>query len=128
MQDGTVTTKSSHGRIGSISRTPTGFHFELGTGVHTLQNCSIYSYSRALGHGHILKTCSFLLFWDFYLPPVDECVVSRGCSRGEESCSLYLADPIAIIEVQGEEVLASTLDGDGLWRRGPGVPVFSELC
>jgi hypothetical protein len=46
----------------------------------------------------------------FLPPPVVESVVSRGCSRGEESGSLYLADLIAIIEVQGEEVLASTLD------------------
>jgi hypothetical protein len=55
-------------------------------------------------------------------------VVSRGCSRLEESGSLYLVDPIAIIEVRGDEVLASTLDGDRLWRRGPGVPGDSELC
>jgi hypothetical protein len=41
-----------------------------------------------------------LIFWDFYLP-LSESVVSRGCSRGEESCSLYLADPIEIIEVRG---------------------------
>jgi hypothetical protein len=55
-------------------------------------------------------------------------MVSRGCSRLEESGSLYLDDPIAIIEVRGEEVLASTLDGDRKWRRGPGVPGDSELC
>jgi hypothetical protein len=54
--------------------------------------------------------------------------VSRGCSRLEESGSLYLVDPIAIIKVREEEVLASTLDGDRLWRRGPGVPGDSELC
>jgi hypothetical protein len=35
---------------------------------------------------------------------------------------------IAIIEVRGEEVLASTLDGYRRWRRGPGVPGGSELC
>jgi hypothetical protein len=64
----------------------------------------------------------------FLPPPVVESVVSRGCSRLEESGSLYLVDPIAIIEVQGEEVLASTLDGDMMWRRGPGVPGGSELC
>jgi hypothetical protein len=64
----------------------------------------------------------------FLPPPVVESVVSRGCSRLEESGSLYLADPIAIIEVRGEEVLASTLVGDRMWRRGPGVPVGSELC
>jgi hypothetical protein len=69
-----------------------------------------------------------LMFWDFYLPPIDVSVVSRGCSRGEESGSLYLADPIAIIEVRGEEVLASTLDGSRLWRRSPGRPGASELC
>jgi hypothetical protein len=43
--------------------------------------------------------------------------VSRGCSRLEESGSIYLVDPIAIIEVRGEEVLASTLDRCRLWRR-----------
>jgi hypothetical protein len=31
--------------------------------------------------------------------PLSESVVSHGCSRGEESGSLYLADSIAIIEV-----------------------------
>jgi hypothetical protein len=40
-----------------------------------------------------------LMFWDFYLPSIDEIVVSRGCSHEEESGSLYLVDPIAIIEV-----------------------------
>jgi hypothetical protein len=64
----------------------------------------------------------------FLPPPVVEGVVSRGCSRLEESGSLYLVDPIAIIEVRGEEVLASTLDGDRMWRRGPGVPGGSQLC
>jgi hypothetical protein len=61
-----------------------------------------------------------LMFWDFYLPPIDECMVSCGCSQLEESGSLYLVDPIAIIEVRREEVLASTLDGSRLWRRGSG--------
>jgi hypothetical protein len=55
-------------------------------------------------------------------------VVSRCCSRLEKSGSLYLVDPIATIEVRGEEVLASTLDGDRMWRRGPGVSGGSELC
>jgi hypothetical protein len=40
-----------------------------------------------------------LMFWDFYLPPLDECVVSRGCSRLEERGSIYVVDLIAIIEV-----------------------------
>jgi hypothetical protein len=51
MQDGTVTTESLHGRMGSVGRTPAGCHSGMGTGVHTLQRCSIYSYSRVLGHG-----------------------------------------------------------------------------
>jgi hypothetical protein len=54
--------------------------------------------------------------------------VSHGCRPLEESGSLYLVDLIAIIEVRGEEVLASTLAGDRMWRRGPGVPGGSELC
>jgi hypothetical protein len=41
-----------------------------------------------------------LMFWDFYLPPIDECMVICGCSRGEESGSLYLADPIAIMRCE----------------------------
>jgi hypothetical protein len=94
MQDETVTTESSHGRMGSMCRTLTGCHSELGTSVHALQSCSIYSYSRILGHGKTLKTCSFLMFWEFYLPPIVEHVVRRGCSRGEESVSLYLTDRI----------------------------------
>jgi hypothetical protein len=63
----------------------------------------------------------------FLPPPVVESVVSRGCSRLKESGSPYLVDSIAIIEVR-EEVLASTLDGDRMWRQGPGVPGGSELC
>jgi hypothetical protein len=61
-----------------------------------------------------------LMFWDFYLPPIDECLVSHGCSRLEERGSIYLVDPIAIIEVRGEEVLVPTLDRSRLWRQGPG--------
>jgi hypothetical protein len=68
------------------------------------------------------------MFWDFLPPPIVESVVSRGCSRGEESGSLYLADLIAIIEVREEELLASTLDGHRMLRWGPGVPGGSELC
>jgi hypothetical protein len=60
------------------------------------------------------------MFWGFYHPPIDECLVSRGCSRLEERGSIYLVDPIAIIDVRGEEVLASTLDRSRSWRRGPG--------
>jgi hypothetical protein len=53
MQDGTVNTESSHGRMGSAGRTPAGCHSGLGSGVHALQSCSIYSYSRVLGYGHV---------------------------------------------------------------------------
>jgi hypothetical protein len=38
MQDGTVTTKSSHGRVGSVGRIPAGYHCGLGLGVHALQS------------------------------------------------------------------------------------------
>jgi hypothetical protein len=55
------------------------------------------------------------MFWDFYLPPIGECVVSRGCSRLEERGSIYLIDPAVTIEVRGEEVLASTLDRSRRW-------------
>jgi hypothetical protein len=68
------------------------------------------------------------MFWDFYLPLIDESVVRHACSRGEENGSLYFADPIAIIELRGDEVLTSTLDGGRMWRRGPGIPSGSELC
>jgi hypothetical protein len=51
MQDGTVTTESLHGRMGLVGRTPAVCHSGLGTGVHTLQSRSIYSYSCVLGHG-----------------------------------------------------------------------------
>jgi hypothetical protein len=61
-----------------------------------------------------------IMFWDFYLPLIGECMVSCGCSRLEERGSIYLVDPIAIIEVRGEEVLASTLAGSRLTRRDPG--------
>jgi hypothetical protein len=66
------------------------------------------------------KTCSFLMFWDFYLPPIVECMVGHGCRRLDERGSIYLVDPVAIIEVRGEEVLTPTLDRSRLWRRGPG--------
>jgi hypothetical protein len=36
MQDGTVTTESSHGRVGLVGSLPTGLHIKLGTGVHAL--------------------------------------------------------------------------------------------
>jgi hypothetical protein len=53
MQDGTITTESSHGRMGSVSHTPAGCHVGLDSGVHTLQSCSVNSYSHVLGHGHV---------------------------------------------------------------------------
>jgi hypothetical protein len=36
MQDETVTTESSHGRMGLVGSLPTGLQPELGTGVHAL--------------------------------------------------------------------------------------------
>jgi hypothetical protein len=120
MQDGTVTTESSPGRMGSIDRTPAGCHSGMGTGVHALQSCSIYSYSRVLGHGQSLEDMFVPHVLGFLPPPIGECVVIRDCSRLEERGSIYLVDPVAIIKVRGEEVLASTLDGSRLWRRGPG--------
>jgi hypothetical protein len=53
MQDGTVTTESLHGRVGLVGRTPVECHPGLGSGVHTLQSCLIYSYSRVHGYGHV---------------------------------------------------------------------------
>jgi hypothetical protein len=119
MQDGTVTTESSPGRMGSVGRTPVERHSGMGTGVHALQSCSNYSYSHVLGHGQSLEDMFVPHVLGFLPPPIGECVVSRGCSRLEEGGSIYLVDPIAIIEVRGEKVLASTLDGSRLWRRGP---------
>jgi hypothetical protein len=55
MQDGTVTTESSPSRMGLAGRTPAECRSEMGTGVHTLQSCSIYSYSCVLGHGQCLE-------------------------------------------------------------------------
>jgi hypothetical protein len=118
MQDGTVTTESSHGRMGSAGRTPTGCHSGMGTSVHTLQSFSINSYSRVLSHGQAQWIVGSHVL-GFLPSPIDECMVSRGCSRLEESGFIYLIDPIAIIEVRGEEVLTSTLDRSRLWRRGP---------
>jgi hypothetical protein len=40
-----------------------------------------------------------LMIWDFYVSLIDESMVSRGYSWLEERGSIYLVDPIAIIEV-----------------------------
>jgi hypothetical protein len=42
MQDGTVTTESSHGRVSLVGSLPTGRHPELGTCVHALQSFDLY--------------------------------------------------------------------------------------
>jgi hypothetical protein len=42
MQDGTVTTESSHGGVGLVGSLPTGLHPELGIGVHALQSFDLY--------------------------------------------------------------------------------------
>jgi hypothetical protein len=105
--------------MGSVGRTPDDCHSGLGSGVHALQIRSIYSYT-ASSDVDMSPDSFVLMFWDFYLPPIVESMVRRGCSRLEERGSIYLVDPIAIIEVLGEEVLASTLDRSRLWRRCPG--------
>jgi hypothetical protein len=120
IQDGTVTTEHSPGRMSSVGRTPAGCHSRMGTRVLALQSCLIYSYSCVLDHGQSLEDMSVPHALRFLPPLIGESVVRRGCSRLEERGSIYLVDPIAIIEVQGEEVLASTLDRSRLWRRGPG--------
>jgi hypothetical protein len=120
MRDGTVTTESSPGRMLSVGCTPVGGPFGMGTGVHALQSCSIYSYSRIRDHGQSLEDMFIPHVLGFLPPPIGGCVVSCGCSRLEERGSIYLVDPIAIIEVRGEEVQASTLDRSKLRRRGPG--------
>jgi hypothetical protein len=79
--------------------------------------------SIAIVASHVRSSCFGISTF-----PCSESVVSHGCSRGEESGSLYLTDPIAIIKVRGEEVLASTLDGGRMWRWGPRIPGGSELC
>jgi hypothetical protein len=119
MQDGTVTTESSPDRIGLVGCTPVERHSGMGTSVHALQSCSIYSYSRVLDDGQRLEDMFVRHVLGFLPPPIDECMVSHGCSWLEERGSIYLVDPIAIIEVRGEEVLASTLYRSRLWRRGP---------
>jgi hypothetical protein len=120
MRDGTITTESSPGRMRSVGHTPAGGPFGMGTGVHALQSCSIYSYSHVRGHGQSLEDMFVPHVLGFLPPHIGGCVVSRGCSQLEERGSIYLVDPIAIIEVRGEEVQALTLDRSKLRRRGPG--------
>jgi hypothetical protein len=117
MQDGIVTTESSPGRMGSVGRTLVERHSGMGTSVHALQSCLIYSYSRVLGHRQSLEDMFVPHVLGFLPPLIGECVVSRDCSRLEERGSIYLVDLVAIIEVRGEEVLASTLGESRLWRR-----------
>jgi hypothetical protein len=42
MQDGTLTTESSHGRVGLVGSLPTGRHPKLDTGLHALQSLDLY--------------------------------------------------------------------------------------
>jgi hypothetical protein len=126
MQDETVTTECLHGRVDLVGSLPTRRHLELGTSVHALQSFDLYVQSRPrswTNHEdmfvpHVSR---------FLRPTVVESVVSCGCSRLEESGSLYLVDPIAIIEVRGEEVLTSSVYRGKLWRRVPGVPGVPKL-
>jgi hypothetical protein len=69
MKDGTVTTESLPGRMDSVGRRPAGCHSGMGTGVHTLESCKIYSYSRVLGHGHCLDNMFVPHVLGFLPPP-----------------------------------------------------------
>jgi hypothetical protein len=81
MQVETVTTESLHGRMGSVGRTPARYHSRLGTGVHALQSCSTIAIATSLALDEP-SGLLVLMFWDFYLPPISERVVSHGCSQG----------------------------------------------
>jgi hypothetical protein len=99
------------------------------TSPRTTHGPQIYRYSRIHGRGQCLEDMFIPHVLGFLPSPcIDECVVSRGCSQLDERGSIYLVDPIAIIEVRGEEVLASTIDSSRLWRRDPGGPGGSKLC
>jgi hypothetical protein len=69
MQDGTVTTESSHGKMGSVSRTSAGCYSELDTGLHAVQSFSIYIYSHILGHGQAQWIVDYHVL-GFLPPPV----------------------------------------------------------
>jgi hypothetical protein len=84
MQDGTVTTESSPDRIGLVGCTPVERHSGMGTSVHALQSCSIYSYSRVLDDGQRLEDMFVRHVLGFLPPPIGECVVKRDCSWLEE--------------------------------------------
>jgi hypothetical protein len=69
MQDGTVTTESSPGRMGSVGHTPAECNSRMGIGVHSLQSRLIYSYSRFLGHGQCLEDIFVPHVLGFLHPP-----------------------------------------------------------
>ena len=99
MQDGFVTTESS----------PVGWARSAVHRPGTIPGwVQVYTLSRvirsiAIAASSVMdtawKTYLILMFWDFYLPPLGESVVSRGYSRLEERGSIYLVDPVVIIEV-----------------------------
>jgi hypothetical protein len=92
MQDGTVTTESPHGRMGSVGRTPAGCHSGMGTSVHTLQSCSICSYSRVLGHGRAQWIVGSHVL-GFLPPPLlvsvcgEPCVDAKSAPRAKHTSS-----------------------------------------
>ena len=98
MQGGIVTPRCLSGRVGSVGRSPTECHSELGTGVHTLQSL-IYTYSRVHGHGR--PDVAYVPHVLGFLPP--PLVFESGelwLQLGrEEDCSLPLADPAIVIEM-----------------------------
>jgi hypothetical protein len=79
MQDGTVTTESSHGRMGSATVHRPG---AIPDWVQVYTLCRVVRFIAIAASSDMdMSPDSFvLMFWDFYLPPIDECMVSRGCS------------------------------------------------
>jgi hypothetical protein len=99
-----------------------GCHSAIPGWVHVYTLCRVVR-SIAIAASSVMDMSPdrfVLMFWDFYHAPIDECMVSRGCSRLEERGSIYLVDLIVTIEVRGEEALASTLVGSRLRRRDRG--------
>jgi hypothetical protein len=67
MQDGTVTTESTHGRVGLVGSLPTGLHPGL---VHVYTLCRVVQSIATVASSVMdMSFDSFvLMFWDFYLP------------------------------------------------------------
>jgi hypothetical protein len=79
--------------------TPPSLVRRIGPSVYTL--CRVFGpITIATSSDMDMSPDSFvLMIWDFYVSLIDESMVSRGYSWLEERGSIYLVDPIAIIEV-----------------------------